>query len=145
MVTIRDVAKAAGVSVATVSIIINDKAKEHSIPETTQDRVNKVICELGYQPKCELGYQPNLSARKLRTRYKPVPVIVFFWPLDFRISILASFLNAFSGEMQRSDFDCELVVHTYESGSLGNYDKAMLKNGYNGIIVGACTMETARY
>ena len=133
MVTIRDVAKAAGVSVATVSIIINDKAKEHSIPETTQDRVNRVICEL--------GYQPNLSARKLRARYKPVPVIVFFWPLDFRISILASFLNAFSGEMQRSDFDCELVVHTYESGSLGNYDKAMLKNGYNGIIVGACTEE----
>ena len=133
MVTIRDVAKAAGVSVATVSIIMNDKAKEHSIPETTQDKINSIIREL--------GYQPNLSARKLRAKCKSVPVFVFFWPLDFRISILASFLNAFSGEMQRSDFDCELVVHTYESGSLDDYDKAMLKNGYSGIIVGACTEE----
>ena len=110
MVTIRDVAKAAGVSVATVSIIMNDKAKEHSIPETTQDKINSIIREL--------GYQPNLSARKLRAKCKSVPVIVFFWPLDFRISILASFLNAFSGEMQRSDFDCELVVHTMRAGAL---------------------------
>ena len=91
MVTIRDVAKAAGVSVATVSIVVNDKAKEHSIPETAQEKVNDVIRKL--------GYQPNLSARKLRSKYKSVPVIAFFWPLDFRISILASFLNAFSGEI----------------------------------------------
>lgn len=137
MVTIRDVAKAAGVSVATVSIVMNDKAKERSIPESTQEKINGVIREL--------GYQPNLSARKLRAKYKSLPVIVFFWPLDFRISILASFLNAFSGEMQRSDFDCELVVHTYESGSLNDYDKTMLKNGYNGIIVGACTEEDIKH
>ena len=131
MVTIRDVAKAAGVSVTTVSIVINDKAKERSIPETTQEKINRTMREL--------GYQPNLSARRLRSGYKHAPMIVFFWPLDFRISILASFLNAFSGEMKRRGFDCELVVHTYESGSLDQYDNAMLKNGYNGIIVGACT------
>ncbi len=133
MVTIRDVAKAAGVSVATVSIVMNDKSRERSIPESTQDRINRVMREL--------GYQPNLSARRLRSKYKQTPVIVFFWPLDFRITILASFLNAFSGEIQRSGFDCELVVRTYDSGKLSAYDEVILKGGYNGLIVGACAEE----
>lgn len=133
MVTIRDVAKAAGVSVSTVSIVMNDKSRERSIPEATQEKITKAIHSL--------GYQPNLSARRLRSKYKQVPVIAFFWPLDFRITILASFLNAFSGEMQRIGFDCELVVRTYESGKLEIYDDVMLKGGYNGIIIGACTQE----
>lgn len=133
MVTIRDVAKAAGVSVSTVSIILNDQSRERSIPESTQDRINRAMREL--------NYQPNLSARRLRSKYKQVPVIVFFWPLDFRITILASFLNAFSREIQQSNFDCELVVRTYESGKLEVYDDVILKSGYNGVIIGACTYE----
>lgn len=137
MVTIRDVAKAAGVSVATVSIVINDKSKERSIPGATQEKINIAMREL--------GYQPNLSARRLRAKYKPLPIIVFFWPVDFRIAILASFLNAFSSEMNRKGFECELVVHTYESGHLDDYDHAMLKNGYNGIIVGACTEDDIKH
>lgn len=83
MVTIRDVAKAAGVSVLTES-------------------------------QCETF-------------------------LDFRITILASFLNAFSGEIQNSNFDCEFVVLTYESGKLEAYDEVILKSGCNGMIIGACT------
>ncbi len=133
MATIKDVAKAAGVSVTTVSIVINDKAKERSIPEMTQERIHRAMHEL--------GYQPNLTARRLRSKYKQVPMVVFFWPLDFRVTILASFLNAFSGEIKRSGFDCELVVRTYESGSLDRHDEAMLKSGYNGLIVGACTQQ----
>ena len=133
MVTIRDVAKAAGVSVATVSIVMNDKSKERSIPEATQNRITRIIQEM--------GYHPSLSARRLRSKYKQTPVIVFFWPLDFRINILASFLNAFAGQIQHSGFDCELVVRTYDSGKLCAYDEIMLKGGYSGIIIGACTEE----
>lgn len=47
MATIKDVAKAAGVSTATVSRIINGKGE--ASPETIQ-RVNKVIEELDYRP-----------------------------------------------------------------------------------------------
>ncbi|WP_018665384.1 LacI family DNA-binding transcriptional regulator [Heyndrickxia acidiproducens] len=47
MVTIRDVAKAAGVSTATVSRIINNKGEAG--PETIE-RVQKIIKELNYKP-----------------------------------------------------------------------------------------------
>ena len=133
LVTIRDVAKAAGVSVATVSIVMNDKSRERSIPEATHEKVSRIMREL--------GYQPNLSARRLRSGYKNIPVVVFFWPLDFRITILASFLNAFAGAVQSQEFDCELVVRTYDSGKLDAFDNIIMRSGYNGIIVGACTLE----
>lgn len=137
MATIKDVAKAAGISVSTVSIVINGKSRERSIPETTQEKVFKAMHDL--------GYQPNVNARKLRSGEKESPVIAFFWPLDFRLSILAAFLNAFSREIERSGFDCELVVQTYEVGNLAKYDKHIIGNKYQGVIIGACTGEDIRH
>jgi DNA-binding LacI/PurR family transcriptional regulator len=54
-ITITDVAKAAGVSVPTVSRILNDK---EYVAEETRDRVNKAIQQL--------GYVPHIQARRLR-------------------------------------------------------------------------------
>ena len=47
-VTIKDIAEMAGVSTATVSMVIN--AKDGKISETTRERVMKVVNELGYRP-----------------------------------------------------------------------------------------------
>lgn len=57
MSTIKDVAKKAGVSVATVSRVINDKGK---ISDNTKLKVNKAIMEL--------SYKPNTIARSLSNR-----------------------------------------------------------------------------
>lgn len=54
-VTIADVAKAAGVSVPTVSRILNNK---EYVAEETKDRVNQAIKQL--------GYVPHTQARQLR-------------------------------------------------------------------------------
>lgn len=137
MATIRDVAKHAGVSVTTVSIIINGKSEERKISAATRQRVMDVMKEL--------GYQPNLSARRLRNQDSRKPVIAVFWPLDYRTSILASFLNSFQLEIQQLEFDCELVVQTYENDKLEQYSSAIIRNGYNGIIIGACSKSDLEY
>ena len=54
-VTIKDVARAAGVSVATVSRVLNNSA---SVSEVTADQVNETIKAL--------GYRPNFLGRNLR-------------------------------------------------------------------------------
>jgi LacI family transcriptional regulator len=54
-ITIADVAKAAGVSVPTVSRILNNK---EYVADETRDRVNRAIKEL--------GYVPHMQARQLR-------------------------------------------------------------------------------
>ncbi|MEW4414857.1 LacI family DNA-binding transcriptional regulator [Clostridium sp. AN503] len=137
MATIKDVAKSAGVSVTTVSIIINGKSEERKISAATQERVQDAMREL--------GYQPNLSARRLRSQDSKKPVIAFFWPLDYRTSILASFMNSLQVEIQRIGFDCELVIQTYENDKLDQYDASILKNGYSGIVIGACSNSDLKY
>lgn len=54
--TLHDVASAAGVSIKTVSNVINDRPK---VGASTRQRVHQVIADL--------GYRPNLSARGLRS------------------------------------------------------------------------------
>ena len=56
--TQKDIAAAAGVSQATVSMVLN-KAETPSVPDGTRDRILKLAGEL--------GYQPNHSARTLRS------------------------------------------------------------------------------
>ena len=58
-VTIQNVAKAAGVSVSTVSRVLNEK---DDVSSETQERVRSVINKL--------GYTSNLAARSMRTRKK---------------------------------------------------------------------------
>lgn len=137
MATIKDVAKLANVSVTTVSIIINGKSEERKISAITQERVQDAMREL--------GYQPNLSARRLRSQDSKKPVIAFFWPIDYRTGILASFLNYLQLEIKRLNFDCELVIQTYENDKLDQYDASILKHGYSGIVIGACSKADLDY
>ena len=55
--TIRDIAKKAGLSVSTVSLVINNQKNVH---EETRKKVNQIVSEL--------GYHPQRSARGLATQ-----------------------------------------------------------------------------
>lgn len=55
----KDIASLAGVSVALVSYVLNDKCKGNRVNDTTAERVRKIADEL--------GYRPNAIARSLRS------------------------------------------------------------------------------
>jgi len=65
MVSIQDVAKASGVSVATVSRAL---AKPEKVTKTTRAKVLRVVAEL--------GYKPNLLARNLRSQESRLIVVL---------------------------------------------------------------------
>jgi LacI family transcriptional regulator len=68
VVTIRDIAKATGFSIATVSLTLNNAGRR--IPASTQERIMRTARRL--------GYFPNLQARSLRSkRTHSVGVLVF--------------------------------------------------------------------
>lgn len=61
VVTIRDVARAAGVSIATVSRVLNDAAR---VTDDTRERVRSVVARMGYAPH---GGTRSQSLRRTRT------------------------------------------------------------------------------
>ncbi|WP_207513737.1 LacI family DNA-binding transcriptional regulator [Longitalea luteola] len=58
-VTIRDIARKAGVAPSTVSAVLNGKAKESRISEQLADRIRLIASDM--------DYQPNYTAVSLRT------------------------------------------------------------------------------
>ena len=65
MITITDVAKAAGVSTATVSRVLHNKAVK---PHTKEAVMNAIK---------ELNYKPNALAQQLRTQKTKTVIFVF--------------------------------------------------------------------
>ena len=94
--TIRDVAKAAGVSVSTVSRVLNDK--DDVAPETYR-KVQTVIKEL--------GYASNLAAKSMRSRSTNVIGLIIPDVVDpFSIQIIKGVNQAIA------DLDYDLIVYT---------------------------------
>ena len=137
MSTIKDVAKLAGVSATTVSLIINGKAKERRISDETVARVYSIMQQV--------GYKANISARRLRSEEVLRPTIAFYWPSDYRTNILGSFLMHFPRVSEKLNFDCEIVVRTYTNGEIEKAASEIARNTYSGAIIGASSEEDLHY
>jgi LacI family transcriptional regulator len=96
-VTIRDVAKAAGVSVSTVSRVLNDK--DDVAPET-YEKVQGVIREL--------GYTSSLAAKSMRSRR--TNVIGLIMP-DVEDPFLIQVMRGVNRAIVELDYD--LIVYTH--------------------------------
>lgn len=101
--TIRDVAARAGVSVATVSKVLNNR---YGVAAATVARVREVIAEL--------GYESSLIARSLRNHRTNV-IGILVWAIEpFSAELLKG------AERAMRDNDYELVV--YSAGGIGPRD-----------------------
>lgn len=102
--TIRDVAKAAGVSIATVSYVLKGTGR---VSESTIKRVWKVVNELNYTPN---PYAQKLFARESAERENTGLIMnVCYWPSSSPIDI----------SIQK-----DILYH---------FDSACKKNGYTGM------------
>ncbi len=121
MATIRDVAKKAGVSAASVSLVLNNR--ECRLSEETKQRILQCARELNYENK-------NLS---FKFTENPLPVIGIIVP-DISNPFYSSLCKASQQEAQRNGYhviltgieDLENPEHTY----LGTF----LRQKLNGII-----------
>ena len=86
MVSLKDIALEAGVSVATVSTVLSGKADSVGIKALTRKNVRRVAEKL--------GYRPNLAARGLRTRRSYALGILMFNPRELIYSDLVAEIQA---------------------------------------------------
>ena len=95
-VTIQDVAKAAGISVSTVSRVLNGKV---DVAEETKDHILAVIDEL--------GYTTNLAARSMRSSKKFVVGLIM---PDIAFPYALEIMKGVNRAIAESEFD--LLVYT---------------------------------
>lgn len=95
-VTIQDVARTAGVSVSTVSRVLNGKL---DVARDTQDRIHSVINDL--------GYTTNLAARSMRSQRKNLIGLVM---PDIAYPYAIEVMKGVNRAIAESEFD--LLVYT---------------------------------
>lgn len=119
--TIRDVARAAGVSVSTVSRVLNDK---DDVAAETGQRIRDVIAEL--------GYTSSLAARSLRSHQTGViGVVVPDLEDPFCIQVVKGIHHAIV------DLNYDLIAYT--SGSIKHYSRAQGEQRYVSLLNGSIT------
>ena len=127
MATIRDVAALAGVSVSTVSIILNGNAKERHIPEATRLRVEEAMRSL--------SYRPSRTARALRGKRRPL--IALLWVLDGRSTFFMRVVRGLSAVAADPGRPFDFIILPYRNGKLGELLPDLRDDGVTGVLIGA--------
>lgn len=123
-VTIRDIAKQAGFSVSTVSIVLNDAPLARYIRDSTKKRIEDVAHKL--------GYSPNQLARSLRNqRNHTVGVIVF----DITDPFCTPILRGIETSLYQASYVPILTDAHNERPRFERYLEMLLERRIEGLIV----------
>lgn len=131
MSTIKDVAQVAGVTVTTVSRVLNDRGY---ISDTTRKKV--------YQAMDQLNYQPNEIARSLlRRKSNLIGLIVPNVSHPF-FAELTNYIEYYAYEAGYK----VLICNSYQDSSKEkDYIDMLKRNQVDGIIMGSHTLDTSEY
>ena len=128
--TIYDVAELAGVSIKTVSRVVN---QEPNVRDATRAKVEKAIAQL--------NYRPNLSARNLASQRSRVIALVYDDPSAYRIPSAGYIIRMQTGVLracQKADYRFIIYPCNYQSPSIARELKALIEHARpHGIVVAA--------
>lgn len=131
MASIKDVAKNAGVSVASVSRVLNNKGylSEHLIKKVKESMA-------------DLDYHPNEFARNFkRSRTKLIGLII----PDIQHIFFSTITRYIETELRKFDYKL-LLCNAMNSENLEqNYISMLIENQVDGIIIGSHTLEIEKY
>lgn len=139
MSSIYDIAKKAGVSSSTVSLILNNRGDDLRIAKKTQERVKKIAEEL--------NYVPNVNARKLLSReVKNVPEIGLFWSPSQHYTFLNSMISKLE-ELKNNGVLTEMnvTIYPFENSQLHKQEKILSGSFAHAWIVPIADHEDIRF
>jgi LacI family transcriptional regulator len=128
--TIDDVAKRAGVSIKTVSRVVN---REQNVRESTREKVQQAITHL--------NYRPNISARNLASQHSHLIGLVYDDPSAYEIPSAGYVIRLQQGALRAcATADYELLIHpcNYRNRHVGAELKALIEQARpDGIVLAA--------
>jgi LacI family transcriptional regulator len=128
--TIGDIAKEAGVSLATVSRVLNDKAD--GVGDDTRLRIKAIIARLGYEP---CGVARGLATGKSRTVGLVVPDIADpFFPL---------LIKGAEGALRDQGYGLFLCDSDRDAAKEREQVRILMEKGVDGVILDSITSDCA--
>lgn len=126
--TINDVAELAGVSIKTVSRVVND---EPNVREATRQKVEKAIAQL--------KYRPNLSARNLASHRSHQVVLVYDDPSVYVTPSSAYIIRMQEGMLTAcKQANCDLLIHpcNYRHADVGDELRTLIERSRpDGVVI----------
>lgn len=129
--TLEDVARAAGVSTATVSRCLNEKAK---VSQATLDKVLAAVDQL--------GYTPNFNARAMAA--KQSQTIGAIIP-TMENAIFARGIQAFQVRLQERGYNLLVSSNGYEPSVETELVRSLASRGADGLLLIGCSRNAATY
>lgn len=123
-ISIRDVAKEAGVSLTTVSIVLNGQGKERKISDRMIEQITKVAGEL--------NYRPNQFAKSLRTGKTFTLGLIVDDIANYFFGHLAKFVEEEAGKVGYTVMFCNSENN---EGKARNVLGTLLEKGMDGYII----------
>lgn len=131
-VTMRDVARLAGVSQSTVSRVLSDAASSIPISEETYRKV--------YDAVQQLGYYPNVTARSLRRQRTEMIAIMI---ADISNPFYHSMVRAVQDEARHHQYDVLIASTDHLHENEIHFCEAMMRRPVDGIIIVPYHLATA--
>ncbi len=122
-VTLKSLALHLGLSVGTVSSVLNNSPASRAIPEHTRDRILRAARQL--------KYHPNLLARSLRMQRTYTVGVIAEEIGDAYGAMVISGIERF---LRESNFFFLTVAHHHDHRLMNSYSQLLLARGVEGII-----------
>ncbi len=130
-ITITTLANRVGVSVATVSAVMNNRHKQRRISPQTVRKVQEAAAEI--------GYLPNVSARRLRSgrlnRCLVLAVITSYQAPLALVSAAIGALHRLVSQDRYSDIQSTITVEMFDAGKLSELPGLLDGSRFNGAII----------
>ena len=127
-VTIKDIAKYSGYSIATVSRVLNDSGTFYS--EETYIKVKKAINDL--------NYQPDAIARGLKTRKTYNIAFMEPWNSEFFSEIFPGIQDA----ANENGYSVSIFISNYDKKQEDRNINTILSNRLDGVIMASAILDT---
>jgi LacI family transcriptional regulator len=133
--TYRDVARLAGTSQATVSLVLNGRDSKLGISAATRQAV--------LDAARELGYTPDLGARRLRDARAgaaaPELTLAILRPAGTPVGLSGRVIEAAAGGLAEQAPTAQLVVEEYQPGHLDEHPGLRVAARFHGAILTSLT------
>lgn len=131
-ITLQDIAAQAGVSVGSVSSVLNNRESERRIPPETARHIREVAAAL--------GYLPNISARRLRSSAgaKNSVLVALITSFEAPVPLINHFISAVhqaSETLSRRDYSFSLMIEMFTAGRLRELPGLLTGDHFNAAIV----------